>query len=152
MCIRDRGWSGEVARHWRTQFAYTWLNARYADDGSGDIRAGNKIPGIARQALFASLAWAPPEGWQASVEGRYLSKIYVNDANDQDAPGYFVAAASAGYVKRLGAWELNAYARVDNLFDKRYAGSVIVNESNGRYYEPAAGRSLGAGVGVAYRF
>ena len=63
-----------------------------------------------------------------------------------------MAAASAGYVKRLGAWELNAYARVDNLFDKRYAGSVIVNESNGRYYEPAAGRSLGAGVGVAYRF
>lgn len=148
----ELGWSGEVARHWRTQFAYTWLNARYADDGSADIRAGNKIPGIARQALFASLAWAPPEGWQASVEGRYLSKIYVNDANDQDAPGYFVAAASAGYVKRLGVWELNAYARVDNLFDKRYAGSVIVNESNGRYYEPAAGRSLGAGVGVAYRF
>jgi iron complex outermembrane receptor protein len=55
-------------------------------------------------------------------------------------------------VKRLGAWELNAYARVDNLFDKRYAGSVIVNESNGRYYEPAAGRSLGVGAGVAYRF
>ncbi len=148
----ELGWSGEVARHWRTQFAYTWLNARYADDSSGDIRAGNKIPGIARQAVYASLAWAPPEGWQASVEGRFLSKIYVNDANDQDAPGYFVAAVSAGYVKRLGAWELNAYARVDNLFDKRYAGSVIVNESNGRYYEPAAGRSLGVGAGVAYRF
>lgn len=148
----ELGWSGEVARHWRTQFAYTWLNARYADDGAGDIRAGNKIPGIARQAVFASVAWAPPEGWQASVEGRYLSKIYVNDANDQDAPGYFVAAVSGGYVKRLGAWELNAYARVDNLFDRHYAGSVIVNESNGRYYEPAAGRSVGVGVGVAYRF
>ncbi|NMK47794.1 TonB-dependent receptor [Achromobacter sp. Bel] len=148
----ELGWSGEIARHWRTQFAYTWLNARYADDGSGDIRAGNKIPGIARQAVFASVAWAPPEGWQASVEGRYLSKIYVNDANDQDAPGYFVAAVSGGYVKRLGAWELNAYARVDNLFDRRYAGSVIVNESNGRYYEPAAGRSVGVGIGVAYRF
>ncbi|CAB3693408.1 TonB-dependent receptor [Achromobacter pestifer] len=148
----ELSWSGDIAAHWRTQVAYTWLNARYADDGAGAIRAGNKIPGIARQAVFASLAWAPPEGWQASVEGRYLSKIYVNDANDQEAPAYFVAALSAGYVKRLGAWELNAYARVDNLFDKRYAGSVIVNESNGRYYEPAAGRSAGLGVGVAYRF
>lgn len=148
----ELAWSGEVARHWRTQFAYTWLNARYADDSSGDIRAGNKIPGIARQAVFASVAWAPPEGWQASVEGRYLSQIYVNDANSEEAPGYFVAAISAGYVKQVGAWELNAYARVDNLFDRHYAGSVIVNESNGRYYEPAAGRSVGVGAGVAYRF
>lgn len=148
----ELGWSGEFARHGRAQFAYTWLNARYADDGPGDIRAGNRIPGIARQAAYASLAWAPPEGWQASVEGRLLSKIYVDDANDGDAPGYFVAALSAGYVKKLGAWELNAYARVDNLFDRRYAGSVIVNEANGRYYEPAPGRSLGAGVGATYRY
>jgi iron complex outermembrane receptor protein len=32
------------------------------------------------------------------------------------------------------------------------AGSVIVNESNGRYYEPAPGRSAFAGVDVAYAF
>ncbi|MCY1544158.1 hypothetical protein D9M68_800180 [compost metagenome] len=63
-----------------------------------------------------------------------------------------MAALSAGYVKKRGPWELSAYARVDNLFDRRYAGSVIVNEANGRYYEPAAGRSLGAGVGVTYRY
>jgi len=148
----ELGWSGEFARNGRAQLAYTWLNARYVDDGPGDIRAGNRIPGIARQAAYASLAWAPPEGWQASVEGRLLSKVYVNDANDGDAPGYVVAALSAGYVKKLGAWELNAYARVDNLFDRRYAGSVIVNEVNGRYYEPAAGRSVGGGIGATYRY
>ncbi len=148
----ELSWSGEFARHWRTQLAYTLLNARYADDGSGDIRAGNKIPGIARQAAYASLAWAPPEGWQAGLEGRYLSKIYVNDANNGDAPAYFVAAASVGYIKRAGPWELNAYARVDNLFDRDYAGSVIVNEGNGRYYEPAPGRNAGVGVGATYRF
>ncbi|MFY3534099.1 TonB-dependent receptor family protein [Achromobacter denitrificans] len=148
----ELGWSGEFARNGRAQLAYTWLNARYVDDRPGDIRAGNRIPGIARQAAYASLAWAPPEGWQASVEGRLLSKVYVNDANDGDAPGYVVAALSAGYVKKLGAWELNAYARVDNLFDRRYAGSVIVNEVNGRYYEPAAGRSVGGGIGATYRY
>ncbi len=148
----ELGWSGEFARHWRAQLAYTWLNARYADDSPGGIQSGNKIPGIARQAAYASVAWAPPEGWQASVEGRYLSKIYANDANDADAPGYFVAAASVGYVRNVGPWELNAYARVDNLFNRRYAGSVIVNESNARYYEPAPGRNAGVGVGATYRF
>ncbi|WP_258130294.1 TonB-dependent receptor [Achromobacter anxifer] len=148
----ELGWSGDFARHGRAQLAYTWLNARYADDGPGDIREGNKIPGIARQAAYASLAWAPPKGWQATLEGRYLGKVYVNDANGGDAPAYFVAALSAGYVLKAGAWELNAYGRVDNLFDRRYAGSVIVNETNGRYYEPAAGRSVGLGVGATYRF
>ena len=43
-------------------------------------------------------------------------------------------------------------ANVNNLFDKEYVGSVIVNESNGRYYEPAPGRNYGVGLSVSYRF
>jgi iron complex outermembrane receptor protein len=27
------------------------------------------------------------------------------------------------------------------VFDRRYAGSVIVNEANGRFFEPAPGRT-----------
>lgn len=148
----ELGWSAGFAGHGRAQLAYTWLDARYRDDAGGAIRAGNRIPGIARQSAYAALGWAPPQGWQAGIEGRYLSRLYADDANDAAAPGYVVAALSAGYVKRLGEWELNAYARVDNLFDRHYAGSVIVNESNGRYYEPAPGRRVGMGVGVTYRY
>lgn len=148
----ELGWSAGFAGHGRAQLAYTWLDARYRDDAGGAIRAGNRIPGIARQSAYAALGWAPPQGWQAGIEGRYLSRLYADDANDAAAPGYVVAALSAGYIKRLGEWELSAYARVDNLFDRHYAGSVIVNESNGRYYEPAPGRSVGMGVGVTYRY
>jgi iron complex outermembrane receptor protein len=32
--------------------------------------------------------------------------------------------------------------RVDNLADRRVAGSVIVNEANGRFFEPSPGRSV----------
>lgn len=39
-----------------------------------------------------------------------------------------------------GGWDLAATARVDNVFDRRYAGSVIVNEGNGRFFEPAPER------------
>ena len=148
----ELGWSAGFAGHWRAQLAYTWLDARYRDDGGGDIRAGNRIPGIARQSAYASVGWAPPQGWQAGIEARYLSRLYANDANDAVAPGYVVAALSAGYVKQAGPWEWRAHARVDNLFDRRYAGSVIVNESNGRYYEPAPGRGVGVGLGATYRY
>jgi hypothetical protein len=44
------------------------------------------------------------------------------------------------------------FARIDNLFDKRYVGSVIVNEGNARYFEPAPGRNWTVGMGGAYRF
>ena len=47
---------------------------------------------------------------------------------------------------------MGSYARVDNLFDRRYAGSVIVNEGNQRYYEPAPGRNWSAGIDVSFSF
>ena len=47
---------------------------------------------------------------------------------------------------------MNAFARVDNLFDRKYVGSVIVNDGNSRYYEGAPGRSWMTGVNVRYNF
>lgn len=153
----ELGWNGEIARHWRTEFAYTWLDAKYRDDClsptcSSPIQAGARIPGIAQQSIYASLGWAPPEGWRAGVEGRYLSKIYVNDSNSDAAPGYFVAAVNVGYVWRTGPWKLSTFARIDNVFDRHYVGSVIVNDGNARYFEPAPGRNWTAGMNIAYSF
>ncbi|CAN5384457.1 TonB-dependent receptor [soil metagenome] len=154
------GWQHESAGHWRTEVAYTWLDARYRDGfcspspcvAGNAVASGNRIPGIAENALFLAYGWAPPEGWRAGAELRALSRIQANDLNTASAPGYAVAALHAGYVKRWQGWELNAFARVDNLFDRTYAGSVIVNESNSRYYEPAPGRNWTVGFGGAYRF
>ena len=156
----ELAWDGRLARHWRTQLAYTYLDATYRDSfcapacdaGPPAVPAGNRIPGIPRHMAYAALAWAPAQGWRAGLEGRYLGEIAVNDANDESAPGYFAASAYTGYLLQSGPWTLDAFARVDNLLDRRYAGSVIVNEGNGRYFEPAPGRNWSAGVSVSYRF
>ena len=60
---------------------------------------------------------------------------------EQRAPQYRTLDAGVGYAGngRRCAWR--AYFAVDNLFDRRYAGSVIVNDANARYYEPAPGRT-----------
>lgn len=149
----ELGWSGQLARDWQGSLAYTWIDARYRDDIAGsDIRAGNRIPGIARQMLYGAVQWNPPQGWRAGLEGRYMGKVYVDDANSDAAASYFVAAVSAGYRWQREAWTWDAYARVDNLFDREYIGSVIVNEGNGRYFEPAAGRNWSAGLMASYAF
>ena len=41
----------------------------------------------------------------------------------------------------LGPGTLSLLARLDNLFDRVYAGAVIVNDGNGRYFETAAARN-----------
>jgi iron complex outermembrane receptor protein len=156
----ELGWQHETATHWRTELAYTWLDARYRDSFCSPapcvpgniVPPDSRIPGIARQALFAAFGWVPPEGWRAGAELRALGSIEANDRNTVSAPGYAVVALHAGYVKRWERWEFNAFARIDNLFDRGYVGSVIVNEGNGRFYEPAPGRNWTIGVGGTYRF
>ncbi|MCU4119622.1 TonB-dependent receptor family protein [Variovorax sp. N23] len=156
----ELAWLHETRSHWRTQLAYTWLDARYRDGfcspspctGGNAVAPDNRIPGIAKQSFFASFGYAPPVGWRAGAELRALSRIQANDANTASAPGYVVAALQAGYVQRWAGWEWNAFARVDNLFDRRTVGSVIVNESNGRYFEPAPGRNWTVGAGATYVF
>ena len=52
-----------------------------------------------------------------------------------------------GAARRAPIWRsptavtLELLARIDNLIDTRYAGSVIVNEANGRFFETAAPRN-----------
>lgn len=152
----ELGWSARLAGHWQVQAAYTWIDARYRDGFCGTgacVPAGNRIPGIARQVAQAELGWAPLQGWRAGAELRHASRVAVDDGNTQFAPRYTTLALHAGYLLRPSPrWELAAFARVDNVTDRRYAGSVIVNEGNQRYYESAPGRTWSTGVTATYRF
>ncbi len=159
----ELSWAREVLPDLRAQLAYTWLDARYRDGfatctgtpcaaPNQTIAAGTPMPGIARQSFYAALGYAPLAGWRGGVEGRILSRVFVNDANSDAAQGYATASANIGYLARIGSWELTGFGRLDNLFDKTYAGSVIVNEGNSRFFEPAPGRTwlLGASAAVSF--
>jgi len=159
----EASWSASYFENLRAQLAATLLNATYTDGfltctatpcaiANVAIPAGNRIPGIARGSLFAALNWAPPTGLRGGVEARYVTSVFVDDANSDAAPRYAVAAASIGYVMLIGRWELNGFVRADNLFDRRYAGSVIVNEGNRRFFEPAPGRTWLASAAATLRF
>lgn len=144
----ELAWSQRYGSAWQAQAAWTLLDARYRDGAS----AGNRLPGTARQSLYGALGWSPPQGVRAGIEARWLGNVQVNDANSDAAPGYAVLGAYVGFVLRRGPWALNTYARGENLTDRRYAGSVIVNEGNGRYFEPAPGRTWLAGLSVTLQF
>ncbi|EFF81616.1 TonB-dependent receptor [Acinetobacter haemolyticus ATCC 19194] len=137
--------------------SYAYLDATFESDvpeiGSvSKIESGNLIPGIAKQRAYASLAWKPKVGLYGGVDAQYSDKIYVNDINTEVAPSYTSISAYTGYVWNMNDWRVNTYGRIDNMLDKNYIGSVIVNDGNGRFFEPADGRNWSAGFSVTKQF
>ena len=140
-----------LSPQWTVQTAYTYLDASFRSQ-TGSAARGNQLPGISQHNLYIAANYQITPEWRAGVSAQHASKVYVNDANAQAAPAFTVAAASVGYTKDVGAWTLNAFARVDNLLDRQYVGSVIVGDSNGRFYENAPGRNWSTGVSARYNF
>ncbi|MGG8275806.1 TonB-dependent receptor [Klebsiella sp. 141198] len=149
----ELGLDQQFGDSWKLKAAWTWLDATYRTNvcGSSDCN-GNRIPGIARNMGYASFGYQPEQGWYAGSDIRYMGDIMANDANTAKAPSWTVVGLTTGYKWSYGKMDMDLFGRVDNLFDRNYVGSVIVNESNGRYYEPAPGRNFGIGMNLAWRF
>ncbi|WP_180038999.1 TonB-dependent receptor [Acinetobacter sp. YH16052] len=161
----ELSWNKNLWRNLTAQASYSYIDATFDADIPEilstsmpvtvlvpRVAAGNYIPGIAKNQAFLSLGWKPESGLHAGLDVRYSDRIYVNDLNSDAAPSYTVAGANIGYNWNMKDWSVKTFARVDNLFDKDYSGSVIVNESNNRFFEPAEGRSWSAGLSVTKEF
>jgi len=137
--------------------AYTLLNAKfdtsYTNTLGSTINAGNFIPGTYRTQAYGEIAWKnEPTGFRTAFEARHNSKAYVNDTNTDAAPSYTIFNVRAGFEQKLKNWRLSEYVRIENIFDKEYIGSVRVNDSNSRFFEPAAGRNWLVGLNANYAF
>ncbi|MFT3761065.1 MAG: TonB-dependent receptor [Pseudoxanthomonas sp.] len=145
-----------LSQAWSLDLAYTWLDASFRDsfpictaagctDPSTLVAAGTRIPGTARNQFDAALGWRQRD-WHAQLEGEGVGDVTVNDPGSAGAPGYFLLNLEAGRRWSFASGTLDGFVRLDNLLDKEYIGSVIVNEGNARYYEPGPGRGLLVGA------
>lgn len=149
----DSRWSGHVI----SRLAYTGLDARYDKaftTPTTTVAAGKHLPGIAAHTLFGEAVWRhPASGFHVAVEGIVRSKMYVEDTNTrQAAPSHAIANLRLGIERLYGPVSLRGFARLDNVFDRRYIGSVVVGDGNSRYYEPAPGRNWLLGFSARYGF
>ncbi|MCH7337941.1 TonB-dependent receptor [Acinetobacter sp. NIPH 2699] len=150
-------WNKKLWKDLAVNASYAYLDATFdskvpAVGSVSEIASGNLIPGIAKNQAFIGLAWQPAQGFYAGLDTQFMDKVYVNDINSDAAASYTTVSAYTGYLWKLSDWNVNAYARVDNMLDKNYSGSVIVNDANQRYYEPADGRNWSAGFKVSKQF
>jgi iron complex outermembrane receptor protein len=106
------------------------------------VAAGSYLPAVPMNSLYAGLTWRYlPMGFSATLETLGRARIYADDRNSDFAAGYWVANVRAGFEQESAHWRFSEYARLDNLADRSYVGSVIVNETNSRFFEPAPGRT-----------
>ncbi|CAH0318785.1 Colicin I receptor [Massilia sp. Bi118] len=140
-------------RNWSGRLALSVLRAVY-DEGFGAVLAGSRLPGVPNASLYGELAWKDAaERYGAALETIANTKLYPDDANQANpAPGYAIANLRVQARQQFGGWRVQEYARVNNLLDRGYIGSVIVGDSNRRYYEAAPGRNWVLGASVQYRF
>ena len=151
-------WDGALPADLHAHVALTWLRATFVDAFTTGapplpVAAGNRLPGVPPQQAYGELTWKPPRAWggfNAGVEAQYVGKIYVNDRNTDAAPAYTVVNARVGLAQTFGRATLTEFVRVNNLFDRKYVGSVIVGDTNARFFEPAPGRNWFVGANVDF--
>jgi len=132
--------------------AYTYLNAEFSD-AFGAVAAGNVLPGVPKSQLYAEGAWRhAPTGFRAAAELLYRDQVAVNDINSEFADAFTVLNLVFGFQQQGTKWRLSEFLRVDNVTDKAYIGSVVVNDANSRFYEPAPQRNYLVGVQASMQF
>jgi iron complex outermembrane receptor protein len=143
----DSWWSGGFS----ARLAYTYIRALVVSPYSTCITVpchplvipeGNRLPAVPANSLYAGLTWRyAPAGFAVTAEAISRAEIYVDDRNSDAAPGYWAENLRAGFEQDTGNWHVSEYASVNDLSNRRYVGSVIVNETNSRFFEPAPGRT-----------
>jgi iron complex outermembrane receptor protein len=107
------------------------------------VPAGGDIAGAPTGSSWAEVAWAGGAWGTWALEARGMGRVAVNDRNTDFAQGYAMLAVRWNKTYHLGGGlRMEWLARVDNLADHKHAGSIIVNDANGRFFEPGAPRSL----------
>lgn len=151
----------QPADGWRAATALTWLDAHYRDGfltctsspcktPNVAVAAGNRIAGTQKGSAWLGLTWRDARRGEIGFDWRAVAPTAVNDVNSDAAGGY--ALAGLHWSRRwalAGGGQIELLARVDNLFDRRYAGSVIVNDANARFFETGAPRNLLLAVRVS---
>jgi iron complex outermembrane receptor protein len=145
------GWDPGGA--WALDLAATLIDARYTETippcaappcppGAQGLKAGARMPGIPPRLLQATLEWRPSAGWRAWASLAARDAIPVDDRNSDRAPGHARIDLGLSRSVAFEAGELDVSLRIDNALNRALVGSVIVGDTNGRWFEPAPPRRL----------
>ena len=125
-----------------------------AQFSAGDLQ-GKQLPGVARRQYQMGVRWRPftNDFLLVGFQGQGRSRIFTADDNQIHAPGFTTFDFTLQGIYPLSAkTDLEWWAKLANITDENYVGSVVVNQSNGRAFEPGLGRNTSAGLKFVCQF
>ena len=116
----------------------------------------NFAPSVPKHNLFFALEYNHHLTNQITgfIRGsiRYVSGMYVDDANSDKTAGYTIFGTDLGFDLVFGKFNLLISGGINNIADKLYAGFININSSNGRFYEAGEPQNFYAGIRLGYMF
>jgi len=130
---------------------WTYSDFRYTSYTMGaSVLDGRALPGIPQHWLHFLLQAHPGfarGGWM-EIEETHASGYLVNDALNTRTLPWWTTNARVGWNGTVGSLRCGPFLGFDNVFNRSYVGSVVINASGGRYYEPAPGRNMYVGFSL----
>ncbi len=134
--------------------AYTYAHYRFVEDPDAGLD-GNRLPGVPDHFWRLGLRTALAQGLYLDADHTLTSSVASDDANTPegvvDSWGAGVTNLRLGWEGDLGTVQLSPFVGLNNLWDRRYIGSVTLNGAFGRVLEPAPRRVLYVGTEIGYR-
>src|SRR3989454_370807 len=130
---------------------WTYSDFRYTSYTTGThVLDGRAIPGIPQHWLHFLLRGRPAlaRGAWAEVEETHSSGFFVNDTLNTSTSPWWTTNVRVGWDGTVGPLRLHPFVGFNNVFNRSYVGSVVINAAFGRYYEPAPGRNLYVGFSL----
>lgn len=133
--------------------SWSWTAARFAryrlrDGASTDTLDGNRLPGIPTHSARLGLRGDLGRGITVDADHTLTTGQFADDRNTTRVAGWGAGVTGVRLAWHIGRGGNSAqpFLVANNLFDRRYVGSVTINGANGRVFEPAAGRTIYVGL------
>ena len=128
--------------------AYTYARYRFADEAL----EGNRLPGVPEHFWRLGVRSVLPAGFYLDADHTISTSVAADDANSIIVPawGAGVTNLRLGWTGDTGTLRLAPFLGLNNLWDRRYIGSVTLNGIGGRVIEPAPRRVVYFGTELGY--
>ena len=158
--VRNRGIeAGLGVSPWswlRFQGAYTFADYEFSEyripnGATTDTLDGKRLAGVPRHFLRATLT-ARRGPVVIELDQTTAGEVFADDRNTQKVDGWGLGITSARVSGSgdMGALRLEPFVAANNIFGRKYIGSVNLNGTFGRILEPAPGRSAYVGMEVSW--
>ncbi len=143
--------AAQLRRWLRGSLTYAFADYRYRDfalpvDTGRIVLDGRSLPGVPVHRGQLLLEFRTTAGPWADAEVVGTGSVLVDDTLATRSPGWWLVSVRTGTEVRAGRWRVVPFLGVQNVLNRRYVGSVVINATGGRYYEPAPGRNLYVGL------